>query len=528
MDSVSPPSSSISPAAARPFSTSSVLVSPSDPTEPTTTLPAEESDEPPMDADQLGNFVLENPRWYLENILGLRPWEKEVEIVEAVRDHMKVLVAGCVSSGKTHATAGLVLWWLAAFAPQARVFCLAPTERQLKINLWGEIPRIYRTAPVAMGGNMMPLSLQYRLDEDWFAMGFSPQDSQGVFGIHGPHDLLVIDDAQGVKEEIWGALENALAGGSTHVLASCNPIVTSGEIYDAMTTKRKEYHVIRISADDTPNVKAGRVVIPGMITKEMRDRWVEKYGKDSDFCRTKVFAQLPKQEADTLISIDWIEQAFVRETAAGKDDRVVLGVDVARFGDDETTIFPIHGNKGLPIVVLHGNDTMQVAGRVAKEMKDHDAVHAYIDVVGVGSGVVDRCAEQGLPVTGINVGEKAFNDKKFVNLRSEIWWAAREALNPENPNAVSLPNDPDLMADLAAPKWSVDSSGRIKVERKEDMKKRLGRSPDRGDAFCMAVFGRIVQTIDGASTDDVTEAGVMVAGLYGADRHPNEVPADEI
>lgn len=435
----------------------------------------------------------------------------EVKIIESVRDNMKTLVAGCVSSGKTHATAGLLFWWLAAFFP-ARVFCLAPTERQLKINLWGEVPRIYRTAPIKLGGDMMPLSLQYRLSEDWFALGFSPQDEQGVFGIHGPHDLLVIDDAQGVKQEIWGALENALAGGATHVLASCNPIVTSGEIFNALTKNRGEYNIIRISADKNdresehlfiaPNIKARSIVVPGTVTQIMVDKWTTKFGWDSDFVRTKVRAMLPKQEPDTLIPLDWIEAAQNRDIPAG-GHITTMGVDVARFGDDETVLFLTRGRQGLEPIVIQGNDTMQVAGRIVRAITDFHVRELYIDVIGIGAGVYDRLNEiqkgndpnahipKHVSLVPVNVGEKAKDEKNFVNLRSEIWWAARESLDPKGEAPMALPHSDELMAELAAPKYSIaDSGGRIKVESKDDMKERIGRSPDLADAYCLAVFKR--------------------------------------
>ena len=429
-----------------------------------------------------------------------------MKIIESVRDNMKTLVAGCVSSGKTHATAGLLFWWLAAFFP-ARVFCLAPTERQLKINLWGEVPRIYRTAPIKLGGDMMPLSLQYRISEDWFALGFSPQDSQGVFGIHGPHDLLVIDDAQGVKEEIWGALENALAGGTTHVLASCNPVVTSGEIYNAMTKNRGEYNVIRIIADKSepesknvylaPNIKAGEIVVPGTITQTMADRWVEKFGWDSDWVRTKVRAMLPKQEPDTLIPLDWLELARARELPAG-DHLTYIGVDVARFGDDDSVLMAVRGRQGMEPTVIHGQDTMKITGEVVIMIRELRAAAVFIDEIGVGGGVVDRLLElqkeKKIPPTvrivGVNVAEKAKDEEKFADLRSEIWWAARESVDPRGEIPFALPMNDELMAQLAAPKFGIDSSGRIRVESKKDMKKRLGHSPDLGDAYCLAVFSR--------------------------------------
>ncbi|MFN0117810.1 MAG: hypothetical protein ACKVQC_05890 [Elusimicrobiota bacterium] len=451
----------------------------------------------PQSKDQLPDLkkfqekIIQDPGFFLRECLGQNPWEMEIKIIESVRDNPKTMVAGCVSSGKTHATAGLVFWWLMAFAPMARIFCLAPTERQLKINLWREIPRMHSASRIRLGGEMMPLSLQYRLGDDWYALGFSPQDQMGVFGIHGPHDLIVIDDAQGLKQEIWEALENAMAGGTTRLLASCNPVVTSGEIYEAMTSKRGKYNVIRIPAAITPNVKEGKIIIPGMITKETVDRWVQEYGEDSDFVRTKVKALLPKQEPDTLIPLDWIEAAMVRE-AEVSNEYPILGVDVARFGDDRTVIFPIQGLKALDPIILQGADTMEVAGRVKFEMENHKAGAAFVDVIGIGSGVCDRLAEQGVIVYPVNVASKARNEKKFVNLRSEVWWAAREALDPKNQNIFALPNNKHLMAELAASKFIVDSSGRIRVEPKDDMKKRLGHSPDLADAFCLAMYGRYV------------------------------------
>lgn len=418
-------------------------------------------------------------------------------MIESVRDFMKTLVAGCVASGKTFAESALVFWFMLAFAPTARVFCLAPTERQLKINLWGQIPQIYHGAKWPLGGELMPLSLQYRLADDWFAMGFSPQDKMGVFGIHGPHDLLLIDDAQGLKQEIWDALENAMAGGTTKMLASCNPVVTSGEIYAAMTSKRAKYNVIRIPADETPNVKENRIVIPGMITRQMVDQWIADYGIDSDFVRTKVFALLPKQEPDTLVPLDWIEQAISREIPAG-DHLTTLGVDIARFGDDDTVLFPVCGRQALDPIVIHGNDTMQVTGHVVRAIADYHVKEVFLDVIGIGAGVYDRLAElqrgdsptvpKNVSIQAVNVGEKAKDEKKFVNLRSEIWWSARLSVDPKGEVPMALPKNESLMAELAAPKYSIESGGRIKVESKDDMKERLGHSPDLADAYCLAVF----------------------------------------
>jgi hypothetical protein len=145
----------------------------------------------------------------------------------------------------------------------------------------------------------------------------------------------------------------------------------------------------------------------------------------------------------------------------------------------------------------NGKDTAESAGRLLKACKELNASDAYIDVIGVGAGVVDTAREQAerqgvrTNIVGVNVAENARNEEEYANLRSEAWWAARESLDPKNPAAVSLAGcSEDLIGDLSAVKYKIDSSGRTQVEKKEDIKKRLGRSPDDGDAYCLCVMGQ--------------------------------------
>jgi phage terminase large subunit len=468
--------------------------------------------------------VYEEPEWFLREVVGLKPWEMEDALVRSVRDNLRTLVAGCVASGKTHATAGLVLWFLVAFGPVARVFAIAPSERQLKVNLFGEISRMHERSTYPLGGEMQTLNL--KMGTNWFAIGFSPKEAANVFGMHGEADLFLLDDAQGIEQPIWEGLENAMASGTTRLLASCNPVVVSGEIHDVLSHRGRGFNVIQVTADEhdprlgspnvflAPNVAAGRVVVPGTITSEMVAHWFSKFGYDSDFCRTKVRCLLPKQEPDTLIPLDWIEKAMVREvpeewycracetvyqdTKQAKahereSSHVVvphtyLGVDVARFGDDRSARVPIRGRRVMEPRTTHGNDTMQVAGLVAMDAKELSPVQINVDSIGLGAGVADRLRELDLPAYDVNVGESANAPEKFERLRDEIWWNLRESLNPGNPNALALPRDNDLAGDLSAPKWTTISSGKIKVESKDSLKKRLGRSPDVGDACCLAAW----------------------------------------
>lgn len=452
----------------------------------------------------------DNPEWYLERVLGIKAWEKQFEIVHAINDYEKTLVASCVSSGKSYIGGAIVPWWLSS-RERARVFIIAPTERQIKINLWGELTNIYNQSKISLGGEL--ITLDWKLGPNWYAKGFSPKDAFSVFGVHGPNDLFIFDDAQGIKIEIYDAFENASAAGQARFLFLCNPAVVSGLVYEACTRQRPEIHLIRIEAKDTPNVAAGHVVVPGLLIKEKVDEWIKKYGWDSNFVRVKVRALPPKQEADTLIAIDWLELATQREVVA--QGPIVLGVDVARFGDDQSIIVAINGRQMLPIRddwQMQGYDTMQVTGRVVQAIKELEADEVNVDVIGVGGGPVDRLNEMqaqrppiipiNVNICGINVSEAATQPEEFANLRSEAWWAARESLNPESGAAMAIPNDPELIGDLSCVKYTIRSDGRVEVESKEDTKKRLGHSPDKGDAYVMAVFKRyLTRAIPAAVTE---------------------------
>jgi hypothetical protein len=450
----------------------------------------------PEEVQRVQQVAHDHPDRYFTDLLGISPWAKQIEIAEAINLYEKTLVYSCVSSGKSFIGGAIVPWWLNSRYP-ARVFIIAPTERQIKINLWSEFSRVYYGSRVPLGPK--PMTLDWKLDDkgSWLAKGFSPKDALAVFGIHGPNDLIIFDDAQGIPLDVFDAFENASASGTARYIFFCNPAFVSGPLYDAITEKRGDMHTIQIDAFHTPNVMAGRVVVPGLIIKEKVDAWVKKFGWDSDFVRVKVRALPPKQEPDTLIPIDWLEIAKCREVPQ-KQGGITLGIDVARFGDDESVIGAKEGRQYLPEQpewIMNGNDTMQVSGRGIKVAKDLKAVGANVDEIGIGAGVVDRMTEVAreqklkLSIHGINVAEKPHDKEQFVNLRAEMWWASRESLDPKNPAAMSLMGCSDeLIADLSAMKYSVDSAGRIKVESKEETKKRLGRSPDRGDAYALAVF----------------------------------------
>jgi Phage terminase large subunit len=217
--------------------------------------------------------------------------------------------------------------------------------------------------------------------------------------------------------------------------------------------------------------------------------------------------------ADALIPWTWLDEATKRVVPQAKHP-AILGVDVARFGDDDTVLCPRRTRQQLPIIAVNGYDTMQTSGLVLATSRELGMDTAEIDEIGIGSGVVDRVNEViseqkiRLSVHGVNLSSP--NDpERFADARSEMWWAARDSLDPNNPNAMALQNDEFLLADLASIRYTFDSRGRIKVEKKEETKKRLGRSPDKGDAYVLSVFREYSSTHRPAAAFSTATVGPM-------------------
>src|SRR5882724_10628404 len=258
-----------------------------------------------------------------------------------------------------------------------------------------------------------------------------------------------------------------------------NPTRSSGFFYDTHHGMRDRWSTMRVNSEDVPRAQ-GHI-----------DDIAAKYGKDSNAYRVRVLGEFPDTEDDAVIPLHLCEAAARRKVAA-TDYRPVWGVDVARFGDDRSALAKRQGNTLLePVRAWHGKDTMQLTGLIVEEWKlTHELdrpSEILVDVIGLGAGVVDRLGELGLPVRGVNVGEAAAISDRFMRLRDELWFRARDWL--AGGSSVLPQDDQALIAELSAPKYRIESTGKVKVEAKDEMKKRGHRSPDLADAFCLTFAG---------------------------------------
>lgn len=447
------------------------------------------------DASVALDRALSDPAWWVREVLGHNPWSKQIEILESVRDNPTTAVKSCHGAGKSFSAADVALWYLYTHRPSI-VLTTAPTDRQVKGILWKEIRKAYMRSRYPLGGDLLIQEL--KLDADWFAWGFTAPDydPDRFQGFHEIHILVVVDEASGVSEEIYEGIDGVLTSEHARLLMIGNPTNPSGRFAKAF--KSPGISKISISAFDTPNftefgiteidilrntweekitrdLPAPYLVTPRWVADRLRD-----WGETSPLYLSRIKAQFPAQSDDTLIPLHLIEAAVERNLPSGSPSE--LGVDVARFGADETVIVHRAGPVARIIKTLPKCDTMELTGHVVIAMKETAAKVAKIDAVGVGAGVVDRMKELGISCQEMQAGSRANDSDRYANARAEWYWGLRERFESGD---ISIPDDSELVSQLSNIKYKVTSRGQIQIESKEDMKKRGLRSPDRADALMM-------------------------------------------
>ena len=444
---------------------------------------------------------LKDPLYFTRKILGKELWPIQAEILKSVQVNMRTAVRSCHGIGKTFTAAMCILWFLYTH-PKAIVLSTAPTWRQVEKLIWKEIRSAYREAAVPLGGNLLPKAPELHLIHDeWYAAGLSTNEPDRFQGFHEEHILVIVDEAAGVNLEIYEAIEGILTSSGARLLLIGNPTAIGTPFYDAFT-KPIGYKTFHVSAFDTPNFtacgitpediasgawedKANKIPYPRLITPQwVADRY-KAWGENSAPYQVRVMGNFPQQGEDTLIPLLWIELAMERWEDEPEGKPVQLGVDVAAFGSDKTVIAVRKGKKITALNVYSQKNTRETTGLVIQHAADNGTRKVAVDEIGIGRGVVDSLEEEGFYDVGVNVAEKSRDSERYHNLRAELWWHLRELLDPEK-EPIALPPDDELLSELASVKYKIDARGAIQIESKEDMKKRLGHSPDRADAVVLA------------------------------------------
>lgn len=386
--------------------------------------------------------------------------------------------------GKSTVEAWLILWFT-LFHRNLKVPVTANSQDQLRDVVWAEIARWHRELPPFIR-DMIEITAErvvVKADpEAAFAVARTarPEKPEALQGFHALTLSFFIEEASGIEDIIFETAGGALSSEDSWVFMFANPTRTSGYFFRSHHGNRDSWRTYHVPCHHSSRVS------PNYATEIAKE-----YGESSNVYRVRVLGEFPLEEDDSVIPLGLVQAAVGREVHV-TDSAVVWGLDVARFGDDATALCKRRGNVLLePTREWKKLDLMQVCGIVMKEYSltplDQRPSSINIDVIGLGAGVVDRLQELGLPARGVNVGESpAVTEGRYMRQRDELWFLAREWFDSR---AVCIPKDEALIAELVVPKYKIESSGKIKVESKDDMKKRGERSPNRADAFCLTLAG---------------------------------------
>lgn len=475
----------------------------------------------PLEAHQYPDSYVD----FIETVLGITLTPKQREIVRAVERYRRIAVRSCHASGKTFIVAALIIAFL-HLNPYSKVVTTGPSQDHVRDVMWQTVRQIAEAAPGPLIGK--PGIVRWEIASGWYAIGLKPASTNPgrLQGHHAPKILLICDEAAETDTPILNSLESLMTGGGATMLWIGNPTFVGAPFFEAFHSASELWHGIKIAAVDTPNIQAGRIMIPGLIDQQYIDEQVALFGVDSDWVRSRVHGEFPRQQATAWVQLLWIDRCttaskgfnthrMVRRDASGSVlsvDPLDIGVDIARSGKDKNYACCRQGPHVWSWRSWSSDDTMATASLIkafAREQRAEVARrldvpphvlpirYVNIDLTGIGAGVFDRLRadkrdgtfEVGA-VVGVNFGSRASDPEKWQNKRQEMWYGLRERFMQTR---IVGQFDPTFVADVTGARFLGQTgyvSGRTMphVEPKEDMQKRLKRSPDAGDAAALAFF----------------------------------------
>ena len=435
-----------------------------------------------------------DPVGWIRHRLGESTWSRQEMILESVRDNRRTAVKSCHTSGKSHIASRAIAWWIETH-PIDQVFIVstAPSAPQVRAILWRYLKSVHRKA--GLDGYITEAEVpEWKIDGSLVGWGRKPADltskeeaATAFQGTHAKYLLVVLDEACGIPEWLWTAVASIATQPTNRILAIGNPDDPASH-FAKLFEPESTWNQITISAFDTPAF-TGEVVpqeiTDNLIGPEFVAEAASDWGEDSPLYSSKVLAEFPETAEDNLIPMSWIQNACDRDLSGEAiADYGKFALDVAREGRDEAAYG--YWRAGMFRIVRSAKgvtDTMKLVGWIASDAMKHPMAKFIVDADGVGGPVFDRAAEQGIPVSAFYAGRRAYNPRKFVDRRSEQWWALRDLFEA---GLVDIdPEDKVLQGQLSQIKYWEESNGRIRVESKKEMKKRGLRSPDRADTLMM-------------------------------------------
>lgn len=393
---------------------------------------------------------------------------------EALRASIRLAVSSGHGVGKTALVAWIILWFIST-RENPQIVVTANTQTQLSTKTWRELAKWHRLALNRHWFQWTATKLYHVLfPEIWYASAvpWSETNPAAFAGTHEKYVLMLYDEASEIADIIWETTEGAMTTPGAMWFVFGNPTKNTGKFYDCFNTLSHRWMSYKV---DSRKAKASNKV-------EIQN-WIEDYGEDSDFVRIRILGEFPRLSSTQFIGADVVLEATRRliSPTIFKNARPIIGVDVARFGSDQSIIAVRQGSFLHPIVHRFiGIDTMDLAGKVVDVYRQFGSQSVIcVDGIGVGSGVVDRLNKLGLNVIDVQSANKAVDIKTYANRRGELWGRMRDAIT----HSLQIPKDKDLQDQLGSIEYGFNKRLQIILQTKDDLRKQGKKSPDVADAL---------------------------------------------
>lgn len=436
-----------------------------------------------------------NPSEFARTVLGARLTQSQQDVLQALTRERRIAVKACHASGKTYAAAIAALWFAVRWR-NSRVLILAPGWLTVRSVLWAEIHRL-----LAYARARLPLATQNQTEiklADSLILGLSSNDATRLQGHHAEHVLIIADEAPGIDESFWPALEGILSGGDSRLLLLGNPVTSAGYFYDALGRNRSLWTTFSISAFQTPNLCDVTLeqllampdaalddnVAPYLVTRRwVRERYSEWFNgspENSPLWQSRVLGEFPSSGSNALIPLAWLEAA--RREPVDTGGEVICAVDVAGPGKDKTAVVACAGSTIIDSATFSDSDARGPVLQWLRRWSNRVRL-VRIDSAGIGFFFAEHVRDAGYRTLGINVASAPSDPEQYANAKAERYWNLRARFQAGEVSGLS----DSMLAELASITWLVDSKGRIAIEGKADVKAALGHSPDLAEALMLAL-----------------------------------------
>lgn len=423
-------------------------------------------------------------------------WHKE--IFQCIKEYLTgpetVPLCIAVASGHGAAKTALAAWlkyWFMSCRAHPQVVCTANTESQLLTKTWRELAKWHKLAANRDWFEWTATSFYLKAHpETWKAnaIPWSENNTEAFAGTHEENVYVEFDEASKISDRIWEVSDGIFTTKKNIWVVLGNGTRGAGRFYDCFhKLKGKPWHTWQI---DSRTCKAAN--------RPYLEKLVEQYGgEDTDQARVRVRGLFPRTATRQLISTEAVEKCQKHQSEGHENSPKVMGVDVARFGENSSTICMRQGRKVSAIEVLPKQDLMMTAHHVAEAIKRERPLQVFVDGSGIGAGVVDRLRQLNFPVVDVNGGNQSLNPR-FLNKRAEMWWEMKEAIE----GLIELPPDQKLRDELTCIEYDFTDKGRIRLDRKSDIQEQYGFSPDRADALAMTYAYPVADFSEGSEELD--------------------------